>query len=127
MGKFGIPISAGDWSPSADTAIRAPALTAPAAPVVHVANLVVADYPKPQRSIDRALAWMSYFVLVFAAFCVFLPAQTQQAAAAVNSLTHPVIAPVLNPMVSRISVPERSSAGWNAPRWSHGKDWNLRK
>lgn len=72
MGRLGFPVSQGDW--------------------VHKQNnhseLVIADEtdPKQERTLDRVLAYTSFYVLLFAAFCAFLPAQTGTAFAYVKEL-----------------------------------------
>lgn len=73
MSNFGVNISPGEWKVSHPTAT-------PNKPVEFRKQIKqLRDEPlKKSGAFDRACAYLSFFVLVLAAVCIFLPDQVQQ-------------------------------------------------
>ncbi|MGI9401713.1 MAG: hypothetical protein ACR2O0_10700 [Rhizobiaceae bacterium] len=73
MGRLGFPVQQGVW-------VRKPKIKP---------EFVIVDGmdPKQESTLDKFLAYTSFYVLLFAAFCAFLPAQTGTAFAYVKELS----------------------------------------
>lgn len=95
MGKIGIHVTPGDWVPH--VADSAPvSLIGLARERLAGANTEPALKPAPvatrrDRAIDKVLAWLSYYALVFVAFAIFMPGVTMEAIAGVREVVGPAV------------------------------------
>ena len=72
MSRFGVDISPGEWK------VSRPAIT-PSKPTQFrkQINRLKEKPARESKLLDRVCAYLSFFVLVFAALCIFMPEQMQ--------------------------------------------------
>lgn len=81
MGNLGYLVADGEWI------VPDKSVAKPVAPQL---RFVVAESPtQTEAPIDKALAYISYYVMVFVASCVFIPLQTASAMAMAKDLIIP--------------------------------------
>lgn len=99
MGRIGIHVTPGEWNPEAGRRPQAKRglVAQMRTELANAAAMAEAAQPVPtarrERGFDKALAWLSYYSLVFVAFCIFMPGLTQETMAAARDLAAPVLGP----------------------------------
>jgi hypothetical protein len=98
MGRIGFHVEPGEWRPELAVARNRISLidqarSRLAEPVPEPVATPVGVPPQAKRDslLDRSLAWLSYYLLVFVAFAVFLPGTTVDTLAGMREAMAPML------------------------------------